>query len=130
MRTGSFTWLVGIECALLGALMLVAPHQFGAVLYAPLQSHFVEWGGVFLLSGTCLLGVMALARSGVLRVVGHLVAGGSLLALGIDFGLQAAWVSSINYSLLGVATMLVPVLNATATRRTDETRSLFGLTVG
>src|SRR5438477_881812 len=130
MSTRALTWLAGAQCLLLGALILVAPHQFAGRLYSPLQPHLVAWGGVFVVSGASLLATAALALAGRVRALAHLIAGGALLALGVDVALGTAWVSSINYSLLGVATVLVPLLGRPEPRRGDVPRSALGLTVG
>src|SRR5437667_5495207 len=130
MSTRALTWLAGSRCLLLGALILVAPHQFAGRLYSPLQPHLVAWGAVFVVSGASLLATAALALEGRVRTLAHLIAGGAMLALGIDLAPGTAWVSSINYSLLGVATVLTPLLSTPVPRRGDIQRSSLGLTVG
>ena len=49
-RTGTATlqWLVGLFCAVIGTLMLVAPHQFTAAAYSALKPHLPLWGAFFL----------------------------------------------------------------------------------
>ena len=44
VRIGSLQWLVGSYCAVIGTLMLVAPHQFAPAAYAALKPHMPLWG--------------------------------------------------------------------------------------
>ena len=61
MRISSLRWAVGAFCAMLGALMLVAPHQFSSAHYAPLQADLPWWAAGLLLAGAALLGGSGLA---------------------------------------------------------------------
>jgi hypothetical protein len=76
LRTDALAWLVGVQCALLGALMLLAPQQFAGGLYVPLQPHLTTWGSVLLLTGVGIVGLTAVTVTRAVRVAPHLVAGG------------------------------------------------------
>ena len=53
----SLQWLVGTFIVVIGAMMLVSPHQFAAPAYAPITPQLAWFGIAFLLSGTSLLAV-------------------------------------------------------------------------
>jgi len=53
-------WAAGGLLAFIGALMLVAPHQFASSAYTPLQPQLAWWSIMFLLVGAALLATSAL----------------------------------------------------------------------
>ena len=82
LRIDTLRWAIGGFCAVIGALMLVAPHQFGSPAYATLRPLLPWWGAAFLLGGTGLLLVAALDLGRLLAVVAHVFVGAALLLLG------------------------------------------------
>src|SRR5689334_6399881 len=86
-RTGTATlqWLVGLFCASIGTLMLVAPHQFAAAAYSALRPHLPWWGAFFLLGGASLIGVAALRPRRLLVMAAHVWAGLALISLSGGF---------------------------------------------
>src|SRR3954453_22069694 len=86
-RTGTATlqWLVGLFCAVIGTLMLVAPHQFAAAAYSALRPHLPWWGAFFLLGGISLLGVAARRPGRAVVIIAHVWAGLALISLSGGF---------------------------------------------
>jgi len=81
IRADSLRWVVGILYAVMGTMMLVAPHLFSGPIYATLRPHIAWWGSGFLLSGVILLSVAVLKSPVRLRVLAHLLAGAIVVAL-------------------------------------------------
>lgn len=50
LRIGLLQWTIGTFCAVVGALMLVSPHQFSQSASAALRPH-LPWWGTFCLAG-------------------------------------------------------------------------------
>jgi hypothetical protein len=44
-------WAVSVFCVLVGALMLIAPHQFAGASFAPLRPWLTEWGAAVVAAG-------------------------------------------------------------------------------
>jgi diguanylate cyclase (GGDEF)-like protein/PAS domain S-box-containing protein len=111
-RTGIVTlrWLVGLFCAVIGTLMLVAPHQFAAAAYSALKPHLPLWGAFFLFGGVSLLLVAALRPRRALIVAAHVWAGLSLLSLSGGFIASSHLPGISNYAILGIGTIVVALL--------------------
>ena len=110
MRVASLQLGVGAFCAALGALMLVAPHQFAAPPYALLQPLLPLWGVLFITAGASLVGVVVLDANRRLSLATHAVAAAMLVSLAIS--LAAAFLLSglALYVPLAVGTVLAPWL--------------------
>ena len=104
MRSETLEWVIGVLCALLGALVLVAPHRFAAPA-SPLGSGWGSmWGAVAVVAGLALLSAAVLRPRRSLRVAAHALAGGALLALAVAFAADGIWVATVAYVLLGLGT--------------------------
>jgi signal transduction histidine kinase/ActR/RegA family two-component response regulator len=110
VRTSSLSWATGLFCAGLGALMLIAPHQFESTSYPALRTNTLGWGGAFLLAGAGLLASVALAPTRWVAVASHALAGGVLLLIAQGFGSTGGVTGSIVYGMLGLATAAAPFL--------------------
>jgi PAS domain S-box-containing protein len=110
VRTTTLTWATGLFCALLGALMLVAPHQFVSSAYPALRANTVAWGAAFLASGVGLLAAGALAPPRPWSVAAHAAAGAVLLVLAQGFGAAGGIAGALVYGPLGLATAAAPLL--------------------
>ena len=82
---------VGMFCAAMGVLMLVAPHQFNWPAFAWLQGQLTWWGLGFLAAGVGLLVIPTLLPWFGLKMLVHLCAGGLLLALAAGFVRTGVW---------------------------------------
>src|ERR1700694_2143065 len=126
----SFTSLrmaVGMFCAAMGVLMLVAPHQFNWPAFAWLQDQLTWWGVGFLAAGVGLLGVVTLAPKFGVMVLVHLWAGSLLLALAAGFVRTGGWSGAAAYIVLGLGTALAPLLAHFVFRRTGLHGEAFSL---
>ncbi|MBI3979328.1 MAG: hypothetical protein HY331_14185, partial [Chloroflexi bacterium] len=100
---------VGVFCLLTGALMLVAPHQFGAGTYALLQPNLPWWGFAFLLAGSALLAAI-LMHHRWLTAATHLFAAAALLGLAAGSVATGTWTGAANYAVLGLGTAIAGLL--------------------
>ncbi len=121
---------IGAFCAFIGALMLVAPHQFSGPAYAPLQDALVWLGGTLVLAGTALVGCVVLGASRRYEVGAHLLAGSALLVFGPAFALTGAWNGLAIYAILGGGTVLAPWLPRLWPRERRPWGDLFASLVG
>ena len=91
LRPALLRWAVGVFCALIGGLMLVAPHQFGGPTFLPIRPWLAEAGVFFFLAGVALVLVSAVGVRGPLAVAAGVGTGSSLLTLAASFALTGAW---------------------------------------
>jgi signal transduction histidine kinase/HAMP domain-containing protein len=105
----SLLWAVGVFCSAMGALMLVAPHQFDWPAFAWLHDQLTGWGVGFVAAGVGLLVVVILAPKFGLVVLSHLWTGGLLLALAAGFIRTGGWSGAFAYLVLGLGTALAPL---------------------
>src|SRR5688572_16574508 len=68
LRPALLRWSVSVFCALLGALMLVVPHQFAGPSFAPLRPWLTEWGVAFFAAGVALIASSAVGMHGPLAI--------------------------------------------------------------
>jgi signal transduction histidine kinase/HAMP domain-containing protein len=101
-RVSTLQWIVGAFCGLMGALMLVAPHQFISMQQASGDIRLPLWGSAFLFAGIALFSISVMRPRASLVIAFHWFPGLLLLSLGISFGLTRAWIGALNYSLLGL----------------------------
>jgi PAS domain S-box-containing protein len=112
LRISSLQWAVGVFCALIGALLLVVPHQFESPVETGLGLNLPWWGASFLLAGWILVGIAALSHRMRRSLVfaAHFPAGaGLLLIAGTTFSAYD-WIDTAIYTVLGLGTMLAPLL--------------------
>jgi signal transduction histidine kinase len=101
----SFQWATGVFLAATGALMLVAPHQFGAPGYDALRPQLPWWGTAFCLAGGGLLAARIVLPGRWLLLATHTAAATLLVLLARAFALTAIWGSAAGYALLGLAAL-------------------------
>jgi len=63
LRIGSLQWVVGAYCSILGAILLVAPHEFDVPLVTLFQTHTAIFGIGLLIAGAALFSVAILVPS-------------------------------------------------------------------
>lgn len=96
-------WAAGGLLAFIGALMLVAPHQFASSAYAPLQPQLAWWSVMFLLVGAALLVVSALQpRLWVWRTV-WCAAATALVLLASCLWRVGGWTGVVVYGVMGLS---------------------------
>jgi signal transduction histidine kinase len=124
----SLRWIVGFLCALLGALVLVAPHRFSGP-GAP-ELHRGWWGVAALLAGVLLLAVAAVRPRREARLLVHALAGSTLLALAASFAVTRTWMAAFTWAVLGLGTALAGFLATPDAQRQAPSRDLFALLMG
>ena len=120
----SLRWALGLYCTFVGAFMLVAPHRFGAPVYGALTPYRSLWGTAALAAGVALLAVAILRPRRVFALLGHLLAGITLLALAASFQQNQAWTGMIAYGVLGIGTLAAGLMPR------NPGRDLFALLMG
>jgi signal transduction histidine kinase len=109
----SLRWTLGLYCAFIGAFMLVAPHRFLGPQYQGLAPYRVGWGMLALAGGVALLAIAILRPRLPLRLLGHGLAGASLLALAYSVADLSVWTGVTIYTVLGVGLLLGGILEST-----------------
>src|SRR5919199_261458 len=103
MRIGTLQWVFGGVCAVIGALMLIAPHQFAAATFAHLQAHLPWWGAAFSILGLALLAVPVLAPPRSVGIAIHLAVALGYLVFAAGFVLTSSWTATGIYTTLGLS---------------------------
>src|SRR5215218_7948017 len=81
VRIRSLQWAIGLFCVVLGTLILVAPHRFSPIAFAPLVPHRPWIASWLLLGGLALVGVAGLAPRRALVTAAHGLASLAVLVL-------------------------------------------------
>ncbi|MFL6293727.1 MAG: ATP-binding protein [Thermoanaerobaculia bacterium] len=126
----SLRWTLGTYCAFVGAFMLVAPHRFTSSVYAAMTPYRGLWGMAALAAGVALLALAILRPDRWVVLLGHGLAGVTLLALSVSFLQSRAWTGMIAYGVLGIGTMMAGSLTGTLPRAARAGRDLFALLMG
>jgi HAMP domain-containing protein len=100
---------VGVFCALIGGLMLVAPHQFAASTFQPIRPWLTQAGVLYFLAGVALVAASAVVARGPWMVAATSMAGTVLLTLATSFVMTGDWTGAAIYAVLAVATCLSPL---------------------
>jgi signal transduction histidine kinase len=82
LRIGSLQWVVGAYCSVLGAILLVAPHDFDNSVIAAFQNRSWIFGTGLLITGVAMFCVAILVPSRASTLAGHLCSGILLIMLG------------------------------------------------
>src|SRR5438874_5082732 len=120
VRIGSLEWAIGTYCAVVGALMLVVPHQFDEVVYAAIREHAPAWGALFALTGCALIAVAALMPRRSIVVAVHFVAGTVVLVIASVATGANDWPITASLVILGAGTLVAPLLSGALTQTPDE----------
>ena len=75
IRPSLLRWAVSVFCVLIGALMLIAPHQFAGPSFAVLRPWLTEWGAAFVAAGVGLIATSATGMRGPLATAANVTAG-------------------------------------------------------
>ncbi|MFN8634114.1 MAG: histidine kinase dimerization/phospho-acceptor domain-containing protein [Chloroflexota bacterium] len=100
---------VGVYCALIGSLMLIAPHRLAVLSFDTLDAHPAWWGVPLLAAGAMLLTGQALPIPRLVHRLAHLAAGLLLAAITGWLALDARWPGAVlnGVVLLALAIALV-----------------------
>src|SRR5262245_4295979 len=123
-------WCIVIFCAVIGALIIVTPHQFSAPAYAALQPALVWWGYAFLGAGLSLILVAVLKPHRYVVVAAHGLAGGLLLMLASRFALAATWTAVGTYVAMGLGTVTAPFIGPLLARASQRRGHLLAVIMG
>ncbi|MFN8523787.1 MAG: ATP-binding protein [Chloroflexota bacterium] len=126
MRTSAFQWIIGLYCAALGSLMLVAPHQFAGPAYALVEDGLPIWGSSLLTGAALMIAAIAFPTSGSFRSAAFIVSSAGLAALAISSGTAVAGVETTRYGVLALASLVCS--RRPSTEGTPE-RDAFELTI-
>jgi signal transduction histidine kinase len=130
LHTGPLRGFVGLFCAITGALMLIAPHQFLTPVYASIRPNLTVWGIGLLLAGVGLLGLIGFSPGRPIRMAVDLFSGGALLILGLGFATEGGIAGAVFYGVLGLAIAFAAFVPTAVRRPTHRSRDLHIITVG
>ena len=105
MRVGNFRWAIGVLSTVIGAMMLVVPHQFASPVYSALQASLPTWGLTFLATGLSLIAIAVIRAPGWVDILAHVLASVSLLTLAYSFVAAGTWISATKWAVLGLASL-------------------------
>src|SRR4051812_23523731 len=88
---------VGLFCLLLGALILVAPHQFYGPGYEAIRGTLPALGVATICGGLLLIGTTVLGMSRPLYIAAHIVAAVPLTTIGLSYLAASIWHSALIY---------------------------------
>ncbi len=111
VRPALLRWAVAVFCALVGALMLIAPHQFAGATFEPLRPWLTEWGAAFFLAGVALVTTSALGIRGIPAALASTAAALVLLLLALSFLVTGGWTGVAAFGLFGLAVLVSPVFD-------------------
>jgi PAS domain S-box-containing protein len=110
LRATILQWSTGLLCALLGAQMLIVPHQLSSQAYDIVRPQILVWGAATLLAGMTMLVVAATGRSRWLVLAAHAGVAIVLLLLAGVFAAAGGWIGAAIFGALGIATLAAPGL--------------------
>ncbi|MCC7106644.1 MAG: PAS domain-containing protein [Chloroflexi bacterium] len=105
-RAGTLRWVLGAYCVLLGALLLVVPHQLGSQLDVALVIGRSWYGLGLLLAGLGLHYVGIAAPGRALTVAAHFVAGALLLQLAVSLGAGGVQAGAAVFAVFALGLLL------------------------
>ncbi len=97
----SLRWAIGLFCAVIGAFVLIAPHQFAGPLHQPLEVWRTPWALVSLAAGVALLSVAGTRTYRRQRLAAHILAAAMLFVLAAYDLSHRSLNGFITYTLLG-----------------------------
>lgn len=101
LKGGSLRWAVGLFCAIVGAFMLVAPHQFRIQAFWSVPAVRTAWAVAALAAGVALLSVASLRTGRRQRLLAHGLAGAVMLSVGGGILLNGSGIGAVPYLVLG-----------------------------
>ncbi len=101
---------MSLFCAFVGAFLLVAPHHFQSPPFRVLLPYSLAWGTLSLASGVALLAVAVVRPRRWVCLGVQAMAGVTLLALAVSFGMVKAFTGMFTYTILGLGMLLAGLL--------------------
>src|SRR5215207_4130517 len=129
LRESILQWSTGLLATMLGAQMLIVPHQLSTQAYDLVRPQIGLWGGAMLVAGILMLVVAATGRSRWLVLTAHLGLGALLLFLGAVFAATGGWFGGTIFAVLGLATVVAPSI-CRAPRAVAGASDLFTVSIG
>lgn len=134
-RVGLLQWMVGLDCVLIGAMALVAPHQLlGAAPFAGSVRSLNVLGVVQFVAGLALIVAQIVGTRRRVAIPVHLLAGASFLALSVRSFAVGAWTAGGVFGIVALGTMVVPFLEVPPRARGETpdwtAPDLFAVTMG
>jgi PAS domain S-box-containing protein len=130
LRISTLQWAVGVYNILLGALMLVVPHQFSGPLWGALKDELPTIGYLFLLTGAALVNIPASGVSRSWSIPVHFAAAAVLLTLVCNNVLLGFWGGADLYAVLALGTILAPFATGMERQRRRYSSDFFALVFG
>jgi PAS domain S-box-containing protein len=130
LRIGSLQWVVGAYCSILGAILLVAPHEFDVPLVTLFQTHTAIFGIGLLIAGAALFSVAILVPSRPATMAAHLCAGILLSIMGLVDGVAGSWLGAIDNLVLGLGTVFAGIIYLTEPAASPARYNLVTLLLG
>lgn len=121
---------VGLFCLLLGALLLVAPHQFYGPGYAAIRSALPALGVGTICGGLLLIGTTLLGMARPILIAAHVVAAIPLVAIGLGYLSASLWHSALIYLVTACWTLIVAALPPDSVRRLGRPVNALALMLG
>src|SRR5262245_58349197 len=122
VRIRSLQWAIGLFCVVLGALILVAPHRFSPVAFAPLAAYRPWIASWLLLGGFALVGAAGLEPRRALVIAAHCLASSAVLSLAWGGARIGSPSSVVLYGLPALVTLAAPLLHRVAVLGTSPHR--------
>jgi signal transduction histidine kinase len=101
LSVDTLRWSLGLFCAVIGAFMLVAPHQFESAPSTLLSPYLAGWGLIGLTAGIALLSVPVTRPAPAATAVIQGIVGMALLGLAFGFARAGAWTGGLFFLVLG-----------------------------
>src|SRR5688572_16312189 len=110
-RVGLLQWTIGLNCVLIGAMALVAPHQLlGTIPVAMSVGTLTVLGLVQFLAGLALIVAQIGGARRRMAIPAHLAAGLCLLVLSARSFAVGAWPAAAAFGLVALGTVAAPFL--------------------
>ncbi|MFN8636786.1 MAG: ATP-binding protein [Chloroflexota bacterium] len=129
MRGTTLQWLTGLLATLIGAQMLIVPHQLSGPTYDLLRPQIAIWGAATLLPGLLMIVVAATGRARWSIVTAHLSLGIVLVLLAGVYAVTGGWFGAPSLGALGIAALVAPVV-ARAPRGAERASDLTTVAIG
>ena len=118
---------VGLFCLLLGALIMVAPHQFYGPGYEAIRGALPALGVGTICGGLLLIGTTVLGMARPIFIAAHVVAAVPLASIGLSYVAASTWHSALIYLVTAIWTLIVAPLPPDTVKR--EGRPVNALTL-
>lgn len=131
LRTATLSWAVGIFCALVGALMLIVPHQFVSPIFSVIRPYLPVAGSIYLCVGFGLLVVTALSLGRWSTILIHTATSFAIFFYALMLFRAGSWSGCFLYSALALGTLLAGWLSTGYEHRSAEREGdLFAVVLG